>query len=197
MTLATDPQLKIYTPAEYLALEETATERHEYRDGKIVQMTGATTDHNQICLNFVSVFKAALRGQGYRIFMTDVKVGIPDYAVYTYPDLLIVQGQPVYEGEKKLVVLNPYAIVEVLSKSTQSYDRGEKFFYYRSLPSLQEYLLIDQYSYHLEQYVRQGSDRWLLRLYDGAETKLELGSLPLAIEAADLYEDVEFPAEVE
>ncbi len=197
MMLATDPQPKISTPAEYLALEEVATERHEYRNGAIVQMTGATTDHNQICLNFVSVFKAALRGQGYRIFMTDVKVKIPDYSIYTYPDLLIVQGQPVYEGEKKLVVLNPYAIVEVLLESTQSYDRGEKFFYYRSLPSLQEYILIDQYSYHLEQYVRQGSDRWLLRLYDGAALNLEFGSLPLAIAAADLYEEVEFPAEGE
>ncbi len=197
MTLATNPQPKIYTPAEYLALEEVATERHEYRDGKIIQMTGATTDHNQICLNVVSVCKAALRGQGYRIFMADVKVKIPDYSVYTYPDVLVVKGKPVYEGEKKLVVLNPYAIVEVLSESTQSYDRGEKFFYYRSLPSLQEYVLVDQYSYHLEQYLRQGSDRWLLRLYDGAALNLELGSLSLAIDAAALYEDVELPAEVE
>jgi len=185
-------QSKYYTPEKYLELEEKAEYKSEYRDGEIVPMTGETTNHNEIVGNFYAYFKFALREKGYRIFMGDVRLWIPMYRQYTYPDLLVIQGRPVYEGKGTTTVTNPCLIVEVLSKSTRDYDRSQKFEFYRSIPEFREYILVDQYKYHVEQFVKQEEGYWIFREYDGEDACLSLGSIEFEIAFCDLYAGVEF-----
>lgn len=143
MTIATAQ--KTYTPQEYLELEEKSAEKHEYRDGEIVLMAGGTTNHNILAGKFYGRMLLALEEQDYQIYMTDVRLWIPQYREYTYPDVMVVQGQPIYHSPGTTTITNPSLIVEVLSKSRQSRDRGDKFLYYRSIPEFKEYILIDQY----------------------------------------------------
>jgi Uma2 family endonuclease len=151
-----------YTPEEYLELEEAADYKSEYRDGEIVSMTGGTTNHNKIALNFATNLKFALRGQDYDIYIGEVRLWIPRYRQYTYPDVMVIQREPIYTGTSTTTVMNPLLIVEVLSKSTKNYDLGEKFIYYRSIPEFKEYILIDQTKYHVMQYTKTLEGRWLL-----------------------------------
>ncbi|MGB0564548.1 MAG: Uma2 family endonuclease [Spirulinaceae cyanobacterium] len=188
MQLQTKP--KTYTPEEYLELEAQGQERHEYRNGEIIAMTGGTANHNRISLNFASAFKVMMRRQGYQVFMADMKVWLPEPNIYTYPDVMIVEGEPVYERDTQVTILNPCVIVEVLSPSTQNYDRSEKFQAYRTIPEFREYLLIDPATYQVEQYVKKASDRWTLRLYDGLDATLTLESIPFELPFTELYEDV-------
>ncbi len=180
-----------YTPEEYLALEETAEYKNEYRDGEIVPMTGGTTNHNQIALNIAANFKFALRGQNYKIYIGDVRVWIPRYRQYTYPDVMVIEGTPVYTGKNKTTVTNPSLVIEVLSKSTKNYDQGEKFTYYRSIPGFQEYILVDQTKYHIMQYSKTSDKRWLLSEYEAEEAVLALSSLDVQISLKDIYEQVD------
>ena len=150
MTVALEK--KHYSFEEYLVLEETADDKHEYQDGEIVQMTGGTTDHNKIALNFASNLKFALKRKQYDIFIGDVKLWIPTYRQGTYPDVMLIKGESLYYGNGKTTVINPSLIVEVLSKSTQNYDQGDKFFYYRSIPQFEEYILVSQDQYYVMQF---------------------------------------------
>ena len=127
-------QLKRYTPEEYLELEEKADYKSEYRDGEIVSMTGGTTHHNELAGNLYTHLKLDLRKQNYKVYMGDVRLWIPRYRQHTYPDVMLIQGQPVYHGKGTTTLTNPQLIAEVLSKSTQNYDQGDKFTYYRSIP---------------------------------------------------------------
>ncbi|MGH2413013.1 MAG: Uma2 family endonuclease, partial [Microcystaceae cyanobacterium] len=156
---------RYYTPEEYLALEEKAEYKSEYRDGAIIPMTGATTNHNKIAGNFYKRFPLAIEGQDYETYISDVRLWIPSYRLYTYPDVMVIPGDPVYEGTATNTVTNPRLIAEVLSKSTQDYDKTDKFKYYRSIPEFQEYILIDQYSFYVEQYIKQSNDQWLVKYY--------------------------------
>lgn len=189
------PAKRRYSPAEYLALEEQATERHEYRNGEIIPMAGGTTAHNSIAVNFLAFAKFGLRGQGYRPFMGDVKLWIPQPPQYTYPDVMLVKGQPEHHGEGTTIITNPQVIVEVLSRSTQAKDQTEKFRYYRSIPSFQEYILISQYDYYAEQYVKTENGKWLLGEYSGADATITLATVELSLSFQDLYEDVDFKPE--
>ena len=183
-----------YTPAQYFALEQTAEHRSEYHHGAIIPMTGGTLNHNRIAGNLFALLKAALRGTGASAFIGDLRVSIPSHDRYTYPDVLMIQGDPQFLDDRTDTILNPSVIIEVLSKSTQNYDRGDKFLAYRSIPSLQEYILIDQYQIHLEQLSKLDDRNWNLRTYTAPEPTLTFTSLDLAIAIADLYEDVTFPA---
>lgn len=148
---------RFYTPAEYLELEEKAEYKSEYHNGEIVPMSGGTTNHNKIAGNFYAYLKFALRGQRCDIYIGDVRLWIPRHRLYTYPDVMVIQGEPVYTGKNTTTVMNPCLIVEVLSKSTKNYDQGDKFLAYRSiseLSELKEYILIDQTSYRTMQYVK-------------------------------------------
>jgi Uma2 family endonuclease len=187
---------KIYTPAEYLELEEKAEFRSEYRDGEIVPMAGGTTKHNRISLNVASNLTFSLKGQSYEVYMSDVRLWIPPNRQYTYPDVMVIQGEPIYWENTTSTVTNPRLIVEVLSKSTGNYDRSEKFDYYRSIPTLQEYILIDQSCYHVLQYVKTSPTQWLLTDYNQAEGIVKLGSIDLALSLTDIYDRVNF-AEIE
>ncbi|MFM7791736.1 MAG: Uma2 family endonuclease, partial [Microcystis panniformis] len=175
MTIATDKST--YSFAEYLQLEETADYKNEYQDGEIVPMTGGTTDHNKIALNFAAYLKFALKGQKYNIFIGDVKLWIAQYRQATYPDVMLIEGEPIYYETGKTTVINPRLIVEFLSKSTQNYDQGDRFLYYRSLPELQEYILISQSSPYIMQYNKTEENKWLLTEYEGENASLSLTSV--------------------
>ncbi len=181
-----------YTPEEYLELEEAADYKSEYRDGEIVPMTGGTTNHNKIALNFAANLKFALRGQDYDIYIGDVRLWIPRYRQYTYPDVMVIQGEPIYTGTSTTTVMNPLLIVEVLSKSTKNYDLGDKFIYYRSIPEFKEYILIDQTKYHVMQYTKTLDGRWLLTEYESEEMIIELSSIKFQIHLKEIYEKVNF-----
>lgn len=181
-----------YSPEEYFKLEETAEFKHEYRDGDIIPMSGGTTNHNQIAGNAYFQLKLALRGQKYRLFIGDVRLWMADYRLYTYPDLMVIKGDVIYHENRTDTVLNPLLIVEVLSQSTGSYDRGDKFKYYRSIPELQEYILIDQYQYSVEQFVKTETGKWQVNFYESADSILTLSTLDFSINLTDLYEQVNF-----
>jgi Uma2 family endonuclease len=190
MTVSIDKQT--YSFEEYLELEETASYKHEYQDGKIVPMTGGTTDHNKIALNFAAYLKFALKERKYNIFIGDVKLWIPHYGQGTYPDVMMIEGELIYYGTGKTTVTNPFLIVEVLSKSTQNYDQGDKFLYYRSIPEFQEYILINQSQYYIMQYNKTNEGKWLLTEYEGENAILSLISVNLDITFQELYEGVNF-----
>jgi Uma2 family endonuclease len=185
-------QSRIYTPEEYLELEAKADYKSEYRDGEIVPMTGGTTNHNELALNLAATLKLSLRGQGYKIYIGDVRLWIPEYRQYTYPDVMVIQGQPVYANNSRTTVMNPKIIIEVLSKSTQNYDQGDKFMYYRSIPEMQEYILLDQKQYHLIQHTKTATGQWLLTEYRGKSASLSLEAIEFHLSLAELYEGVDF-----
>lgn len=182
------------TPQEYLDREIQSENRNEYINGKIVPMTGGTPNHNKISLNFASSLNFALKRKPYQVFMADQRLWIGDRQIYTYPDIAIVKGELIYQEGRKDTIINPCLIAEVLSKSTRSYDKDEKFAAYRSLPSFCEYLLIDQYSFHVEQYSKTEAGKWLFCEYDGENASLSLTTIELAIALADLYDKVNWDA---
>lgn len=181
-----------YTPEEYLELEEQAEYKNEYRDGEIIPMTGGTTNHNKIAGNFYKQFPTTIEGQDYEIYIGDVKLSIPQYRIYTYPDVMVVKGKPVYEGNSKTIITNPLLVVEVLSNSTKNHDKTDKFKYYRSIPSFQEYIMIDQYTFTVEQYIKQTEGQWLFKEYQGEDTVLTLDSVNFQVSLREIYERIDF-----
>ncbi|MBD2529935.1 Uma2 family endonuclease [Nostoc flagelliforme FACHB-838] len=183
---------RYYTPEEYLELEEKAEYKNEYTDGEIIQMTGGTTNHNKIAGNFYKRFPLTLQGQDYEIYIGDVKLSIPRYCLYTYPDVMVIKGKPIYEGTGKTIITNPLLIVEILSNSTKNYDKTDKFKYYRSIPGFQEYIMIDQYSFAVEQFIKQAEGQWIFKEYEGEDAVLVLDSIDFKITLRDIYERVNF-----
>jgi Uma2 family endonuclease len=183
---------RYYTPEEYLELEEKAQYKSEYRDGEIIPMTGGTTNHNKIAGNFYKQFPLTVQGQNYDIYIGDVKLWLPQYRLYTYPDVMVVKGEPVYEGTNTTTITNPCLIVEVLSKSTKDYDKTDKFKYYRSIPEFQEYILIDQYSFSVEQYAKRSPGEWIFKEYEGEDAVLVLDSIEFQIGFREIYARVNF-----
>lgn len=183
---------RTYSPEEYLELEAQAEFRSEYRNGEIVPMAGGTTNHNEIVTNLCVALKPPLRAKGYRLFTENVRVWIERYRVYIYPDVMVIPGEPLYYGAGTSTVTNPSLIVEVASKSTKNYDQGDKFDYYRSLPSFQEYLLVEQYRWRVLQYLRQDSGQWLLSDYEAEGDVVTLASLELPLPLSDIYAGVDF-----
>ncbi|NCQ41103.1 MAG: Uma2 family endonuclease, partial [Cyanobacteria bacterium] len=177
---------------EYLALEETAEEKHEYHNGEIITMTGGTTNHNTLALTIASFFFTQLSAEDYQVYINDVRLFIEQYNRYTYPDVMIVKGKPMYQGKGTTSVKNPLLIVEVLSKSTQHYDQTDKFDAYRSIPDLQEYIVIDQYQYYVKQFAKNQEGKWVLTDYIGKEAILKLEYLPLEVTLENLYQRVNF-----
>jgi Uma2 family endonuclease len=123
----------LYSPEEYFKLEETAEFKHEYRDGDIIPMSGGTTNHNQIIVNLCAHLYFALRKQNYRVFTSDVRLWMAEHRLYTYPDLMVIKGDVIYHENRTDTVLNPLVIIEILSESTGSYDRGDKFKYFKNI----------------------------------------------------------------
>jgi len=181
-----------YTPEEYLELEEKAEYKNEYIDGEIIPITGVTTNHNKIAGNFCRKLPLTVEGQDYDIYMSDIKLWIPRYRLYTYPDVIVVKGKPVYEGTGTTAIINPLLIIEVLSNSTKNYDKTDKFKYYRSIPEFQEYIMIDQYSYAVEQFAKQAEGQWIFKEYEGEDAVLIMNSINFQITLREIYERVDF-----
>ena len=184
-----------YTPEEYLEFEINSPERHEYINGEIIPMTGGLPNHNRLVLNLASALNFALRQQAYDVFVTDQRLWIPKQRIHTYPDIMVVEGALQLQAGRKDTITNPLLIVEVLSKSTQTYDQGNKFKFYRTIPSFQEYILIDQYSIHVEQYYKTESNQWIFSEEDGEESILKFNTVPFEIVLGDIYNKVDFDAE--
>ncbi len=189
------PESKTYTLDEYRALEETAEFRHEYDDGRMIPMSGGTIAHNRIVRNLVSILDSAFQQKPYEVFTSDLRVWIPHYTKGTYPDVMVIAGNPVFNDNRTDEILNPCLIVEVLSKSTEGYDRGDKFLYYRSIPEFREYLLVSQGEYFIEHYRKTGKGQWLLQEYRGNEREIALESVGVALVVQDMYEGVDFEVE--
>lgn len=187
-------QRRVYSPEEYLALEEAAAEKSEFRDGERVPMTGGSTTHNELAGNVYALLKVALRKQPYKVFIGDVRLWIPERRIYTYPDVMVIaDGVEYYEGRQD-TVLNPRVIVEVLSSSMGSYDREGKFAAYRTLPSFEEYLLLDQTRVHVEHYAKTGRKRWAFAEYDEEDGAVKFETIPFEVSLAALYKRVEIEA---
>jgi Uma2 family endonuclease len=181
-----------YSPKEYLELEEASDERHEYIDGQIILMPGGFPNHNRISGNLLAHLTFALKRQPYDVFGSDQRLWIPQKRICTYPDVTVVTGQLEFQEGRKDVITNPTLIAEVLSKSTESYDRSEKFAAYRTIPSFQEYILIDQYSIQVEQYVKTEANKWIYAVYETLDDLLSLASVPCEVSLIDLYDRVDF-----
>jgi len=193
---------RTYTAEEYLELEVNSEERHEFVDGEIRLMTGGTPDHNDIAGNLLVALKSALRGKPFRTFVADQRLWIPARNLYTYPDVMVIQKPLQLQTGRTDTVTNPCFIAEVLSNSTKDYDRGDKFLAYRTIPSFQEYLLIDQYTLHVEHYVKTSPNQWLLSEYHTPDVTLAFNSFDCQVSVSDLYEgldlgDRKFPTQSE
>ena len=181
-----------YTPEEYLELEAKSDHKNEYRNGEIISMTGGTTNHNKLAGNFYISLNLALNDLDYEVYIGDVKLWIPKYRQFTYPDVMVIEGEPIYYGNNTTIVTNPLLIGEVLSKSTKDYDQGDKFLYYRSIPEFKEYILIDQTRYYIMQYVKNNQNQWVLTEYETEDAILNLASIKLKLPLKQLYKRVNF-----
>ncbi|HLP87485.1 MAG TPA: Uma2 family endonuclease [Nostocaceae cyanobacterium] len=186
-----------YTPEEYLELEEKADFKNEYRNGEIIPMTGGTTNHNRLAGNFYICLNLALNDLEYEVYIGDVKLWIPRYREFTYPDVMVIEGEPVYYGTNTTIVTNPILIAEVLSKSTKDYDRGDKFLYYRSIPEFKEYILIDQTQYYVMQYVKNAENQWILTEHETEDALLNLSSINVKLSLQQLYKKINFLETIE
>jgi Uma2 family endonuclease len=183
------PQLKPYlTPKEYLTLERQATYRSEYFEGEIFAMAGASDLHNTISGNVFAELHLQLKKRPCKVYMNDMRVKIYSTGLYTYPDVMIVCGTLRFDDAQKDTLLNPTVIIEVLSPSTATYDRGKKFEHYRTLDSLKEYLLIAQDECHLEHYVRQPHNQWLKLELNQLQDTVELSSIQCHLALVDVYD---------
>jgi Uma2 family endonuclease len=181
-----------YSPEEYLELEINSEERHEYIDGEIIVMTGGTPNHNKIAGNLYAALNFGLKRQPYQVFITDQRLWVPNKRIHTYPDVMVVAGELELAEGRKDTITNPVLIAEVLSKSTRNYDQVEKFAAYRSISTFQEYVLIDQYTMHVEHYYKTAPTKWIFSEYDGEEMMLLLSTFSFEISLADIYDKVDF-----
>lgn len=192
--LKSKPQPRRYTLEEYLRREERAIEKHDYYDGQITRLPMAKGPHNEIAANVIAAIKTATKSLSvkYRIFSSDQKVYLPSLNFGLYPDVLVVSEVPEYWDENEVLLINPVLIVEVLSKSTKAYDRGDKFLEYKTLPSFLEYVLIEQTTCRAETFFREEPDLWRNTIVTDPAATLSLPSLGCSIQMADVYEHISF-----
>jgi Uma2 family endonuclease len=181
------------TPEEYLALERAAEYKSEYYGGEIFAMTGASRNHNLITVNISSELRDQLKGRPCETYTNDMRVHVPATGLYSYPDAVVVCGEPRFEDDILDTLLNPVLIVEVLSRSTASRDRGGKFADYRSIPSFEEYILVAQDEHRVEHYARQPDARWVLTEYRSLEQVVRLDSVNCSLPLAEIYDKVSVP----
>jgi Uma2 family endonuclease len=162
--------------------------KSEYRYGEILPMKGSTTNHNQIAGNIYAFLKFALRGQNYRVFINDIRLWIPRYNLYTYPDVMVIQGEPIYEGTDTTTVMNPSVIIHVSSKLAHNHKEADKFRFYRSILEFQEYIVIDQDSCYVEQFTKNVQGNWTLTEYESFDAVLPFSSIDFQLSFVDIYE---------
>ncbi len=183
-----------YSPADYLALERASEFKHEFFDGELFRMAGGTIEHSQIAGNVIGELRNQLADTPCRVLTSDMRIKLPT-GLYTYPDVSVVCDQPEYEDDHKDVLLNPLVVVEVLSPTTEAYDRGKKFRHYQTCPSLREYVLIAQDRAVVDHYLRQPtSGQWLLTTFESLDATMPLPSFGIGLPLREIYAKVEFPA---
>lgn len=177
------------SPQEYLDFERSSPLRHEYADGEIFAMAGGTLEHSAVAANVIGELRSALQGRGCRVLTSDMRIKIAATRRYVYPDGAVVCSGPEFEDEQRDTLMNPRLVVEVLSESSEAYDRGEKFAQYRTVPSLEEYVLASQKAPRIEVFTRQPDGAWLLRIHGPGE-RAELSSLGCTLDVDRVYLDV-------
>ena len=186
---------KRMTVSEYFAHERTALNKSEFYDGELFAMAGASVPHNRIKENLSGEFHARLKGSSCQSFSSDQRVLVDRTGLYTYPDLVIVCGELQYDPLNEDTITNPQVIIEVLSDSTERYDRTTKFRMYQQISSLQEYILVSQQEPVCERFVRQGDGTWALRAFVGREATLELFTVDAQVKLADIFARTVLPSE--
>ena len=181
------------TPAEYLTSERKADTKSEYLDGQIYAMTDASREHNLIVVNVGSELHVQLRQRDCEAYINDMRVKVKPTGLYTYPDVVVVCDKPRFEDADLDTLLNPTLLIEVLSPSTEAYDRGQKFAHYRQLESLCEYILVAQDCVRVEHYLRQGT-QWLLSEFSTLDDVVDLVSVGCTLSVREVYAKIEFPA---
>src|SRR5215211_1381023 len=180
------------TPEEYLAAERLSETKSEYLDGGVFPMPGATINHIQIASNVTAELIVQLRARPCRVLGSDLKVGLHDSRKFFYPDVTVVCGELQYYDDRRDIILNPNLIVEVLSPSTEAFDRGAKFQAYRTIESLKEYILVSQERPQVEQYVRDGDGKWTYRSTAVLGSTLALPSIECTLNLNAVYDKVDF-----
>ena len=191
-TMLVQSKEKFYSPDEYRELEENAEFRNESRDGEIVHITCGSINHSRIIRNLSKVLGNLLEGQPYELFHNDLRLWIPRYRRGTYPDVMVIEGEPVFNEGRSDEILNPMLIVEVLSKSTKDFDKDDKFRFYRSIPELREYVLVSQSEFLVEQYIKTDSNEWLFREYEGETATVCFASVGVQMSMSEIYVKVVF-----
>ncbi|HEY0969717.1 MAG TPA: Uma2 family endonuclease [Gemmatimonadales bacterium] len=179
------------TTEEYLALERAATEKSEYVNGQIHALSGASREHNLIATNLIREIATQLRGRPCEAYGSDMRVKVPATGMYSYPDLVVACGEPRFEDEHVDTLLDPTLLVEILSPSTEAYDRGDKFAHYRRIESLREHVLVAQHRMLVERFTRQ-DDVWVLAAATDPDAVVELSSIGCTLRMREVYERVEF-----
>lgn len=183
------------TPAEYLAIERKAEFKSEFYAGRMYAMAGARYLHNAIKDNLIYFLGRQFNGGPCRTLSSNQRVKVPDTGLYTYPDIVILCEPPQFEDGERETLLNPRAIIEILSDSTESYDRGTKASHYKRIASLQEYVIVSQFQPVVERLVRLDDWSWKVTEFSGLEKVLEFTSAPAKVALAEIYRGVEFPEE--
>lgn len=188
------PKKKIFTPEEYLALEETCEYRSEYVGGYIFQMAGGSESHITISFNMTKIFSDRLRGK-CRAYQSEMKVWVEEDKTFFYPDVTLVCGERKFYKDRRDAVENPILLVEVLSKSTEEYDKNDKFLIYQKIESFQEYILISQNQPAVQQFVRQADGSWKYKATIGLNSKILFESVGTEADLNEIYDLVEFDEE--
>jgi Uma2 family endonuclease len=183
------------TEAEYLEIERRTDFKNEFLDGEMFAMSGGTDWHSAIAANLIRATGNQLQGRPCITYTSDLRIKVQAAGLYTYPDMSVACGERKFEDERRDTLLNPLVIAEVLSDSSEAYDRGKKFEFYRQIPSLREYLLVSQRKPLIEQFIRQDSGEWLLRDVAGMDAKLSLPSLNITIALSEVFAQVQFPTD--
>jgi Uma2 family endonuclease len=186
--------LAVFTAEQYLDLERHTEIRHEFLDGTVYAMSGASRAHSAICFNLAGAPQPQLRGTPCAGFSSDMKVRAGDASLYAYPDLTVFCGEPLFHDDHGDVLLNPVVIFEILSRSTEAYDRGEKFERYKTIETLTDYVLVSQDSPRLEHFSRQPDGVWSLTEVSGLDASLDLASINCGLPLAEVYDRIEFAA---
>jgi Uma2 family endonuclease len=178
-----------YSVDDYFVAEESSPLKHEYYRGEIFAMAGALVAHNDISANVLTALRVALRGKGCRAFGSDLRIKTPG-GLYTYPDVSVICGRVKLVAGRPDTATNPVLLVEVLSDATRDYDRGEKFALYKAIPTLREYLVIEQAEVSVEHFARKRGTKWSSRLFTSLESAVPLGAADIRLGLADVYREV-------
>lgn len=183
--------IKNYSVEDYLQQEEKADFKSEYIDGQIIPMTGGTTNHNQIVGNIYAELHFIFKKLNYRVYVENVRLWIPEKRIFTYPDIMVIKGEPIYYENRKDTIINPSLIIEFLSPSTENYDKEGKFYAYRTIDSFKEYVLISQTNMYGEKFVKTGNKQWLFQEYHQEDEKIDLKLNNITLKLTDIYDKVD------